>query len=522
MDAKAAESVVARLIHDTLLRTDRQSGQLEPRLATAWTSADGLTWTLDLRDNVLFSDGTPFSSEDVVFSFRAVFDEKVASPIASSLLIDGKPMSVRALDPRTIVVQFPSVYAPGIALLESVPILPAHKLRAALDAGEFRKSWSLATPVEEIVGLGPFVIERYAPGEQLTFKRNPHFWKHDSAGRAMPYVDRLQLQFTPSQDAEVVRLQGGAADLMTDKVRVEDLASLQAQSASGRIALTTAGTSVAPDMLWFNLDPASQSAHDRPWLQRDEFRRAVSQAIDRSAIVNTVFLGEAVPIAGPITPGHGEWYTPDLVKMPFDLPAAERALDAIGIVDRNGDGLRDDPSGKTASFTLLTQKGNSVREHTAQMVQEQLLHAGLQVDVVPMDPTAMTDLWGARNYDAILFAIEFDSFDPARNLDFWRSSGSFHFWNPEQKSPATTWEGAIDSLMNRQAATRDQAERRKLFADAQRALASHDPVLYFAAPKVIVASSARLGGVQASVLIPNVLWNAEALYIKTGVADARR
>ena len=511
------------MVHDTLLRVDRKTGEIEPRLATRWTSSpDGLTWTLTLRDHVLFSDGQPFSSEDVLFSFRALYDPVVKSDIASSLLIQGKPMLVRALDAHTLTVQFPSAYAPGISLLEALPILPAHKLRAALDAGKFRDAWPLTAPLTEIVGLGPFVIESYAHEERLVFKRNPHFWKHDGAGRAMPYLDRVELQFTPSQDAEVLRLQSGAIDLMTDKLRVEDLASFQSLSAGGRIVLYDPGVSIAPDMLWFNLDPASKSAHERPWMQRDEFRHALSLAVDRTAIVNTVFLGEAVPIAGPMTPGHGPWYTPDLIKPVFDREAAMKSLDALGLIDRDGDGLRDDPSGHTASFTLLTQKGNSVRERSAAMIQEQLLHAGLQVDLVPMEFNSMISLWSAANYDAIFYAMEFDAFDPGRNLDFWLSSGPFHAWRPRQSTPATPWEADIDSIMMRQSATPDPAERRKLFTEAERVLAQHDPVVYFAAPNVIVAASARLGGVQASVLTPTVLWNAEALYIKSGATDARR
>ena len=517
------ESLMTRLVHDTLLRMDRKTGQLEPRLATTWTpSPDGLTWTLALRQGVLFSDGQPFTSADVMFSVRAVYDPAVASPLASSLRVGGKPIAVRAMDAHTITVQFPSAYAPGISLLEALPIMPAHKLGAALDAGKFREAWSVTTPPADIVGLGPFVIDSYKAGERLVFKRNPHFWKRDADGRAMPYLDRIELQITPSQDTEVLRLQAGAADLTTDRVRVEDLASLQSLSSGGKIALHSAGVSVSPDMFIFNLDPASASARERPWLQREEFRHAISKAVDRVGIVNTVFLGEGLPIAGPITPGHGEWYAADLVRFEYDVNAANKALDAMGLVDKTGDGLRDDPSGRTVSFSVLTLKGHSVRERTVVMIQEHLRRVGIKVNVVAMEKDPMLDLFGDGNYDVMYFSTEFDSFDPGRNLDFWLSSGSFHVWRLGQTSPGTPWEQEIDSLMTRQVATFNMDERRKLFADAQRVLAAHAPVLYFAAPNVVVATSARLGGVTASVLAPNVLWNPEALFIKSSTTGAQR
>jgi peptide/nickel transport system substrate-binding protein len=217
------------------------------------------------------------------------------------------------------------------------------------------------------------------------------------------------------------------------------------------IKLHTAGVSIAPDLLWFNLASNSPAARHRPWLQSEGLRKAISMAIDRQDLVNRVFLGEAVPIAGPITPGHGEWYVADAVPAVLDRDAARRALAAAGLTDKNNDGMVDDAAGKTARFSILTPKGSTVRVRSAEVIREQLARIGLLVDVVPMEIRSMINTWSTGEYDAIYFSVEFDSFDPARNLDFWSSSGSFHVWNPGQAKPATTWEGQIDELMTRQA-----------------------------------------------------------------------
>jgi len=183
----SAEDLVARLIHATLVRLDRTTGKVEPRLARSWTSSpDGLTWVFKLQEGITFSDGVPFTAADVVFSFRALYDAKVNSEIASSLLIDGKPLQVRAIDANTVSIVFPSPYAPGITLLDALPILPEHKLKAALDAGAFRDAWSVTSPLSDIVGLGPFVIQEYKAGQHLLFARNPRFWGRDTAGRPQP------------------------------------------------------------------------------------------------------------------------------------------------------------------------------------------------------------------------------------------------------------------------------------------------------------------------------------------------
>lgn len=520
--AEAATDLVTRLTHATLVRLDRATATLEPRLARSWsTSSDGLKWTFELRDDVVFPDGQPFSAEDVAFTLKALYDERAKSPIASSFMIGGKPLQARVLGPHRVEIVCPSVYGPGISLLDALPILPAHKLSAALDAGSFREAWSVTTPLTEIIGLGPFVIKQYVPGQRLLFSRNPRFWRSDASGVQLPYLDEIEVQITPDQANEVLQLKAGKSDLMTDRVRFEDLASLQEAEKDRIVALHDAGISIAPDMLWFNLRPDAAFTRTKPWLQREEFRRALSHAVSRTAIVNTVFLGEALEIAGPITPGHGDWYADDIPKPEFDPDQATKILRALGLADKNGDMMLDDAGGAPVAFSLLTQKGHTVRERTSTIIQEQLRRVGIRVDVVALDPRSIGQRWQGGDYEAILFATEPDSFDPGRHGDFWLSSGSFHVWDARQSKPATTWEGQIDELFRKQSTTADIVERRKLMVDVQRIFNEHMPVLYFAAPKVTVATSARLQGVSASPIVPTVLWNAELLSV-TDAASRKR
>ena len=517
----APEDLVTRLTHATLVRQDRTTATLEPRLAKSWTtSEDGLTWTFELRDDVAFPDGQPFTSTDVVFTFRALYDDRVKSEIASSFMAGNKPFQVRALGPHKVEIVCLAPFGVGISILDALPILPAHKLSAALDSGKFREAWSVTTPLTEIIGLGPFVLQQFVPGQRLLFRRNPRFWRSDEAGVQLPYVDEIELQFTPDQSAEVLRLKAGQSDLMTDRVRFDDLASLQDAAKEHIVTLHDAGISIAPDMLWFNLKPDAKVARAKPWLQREEFRHAVIRAVSRTAIVNQVFLGEAVEIAGPITPGHGEWFADDIPRPDFDPEQAERTLLAIGLADKDGDGTLEDATGAPVAFSLLVQKGHAVRERTSAVIQEQLRRVGIRVDVVAQDFRAVIGQWQSGEYEAIFHALEPDSFDPGRFMGFWLSSGPFHVWNAMQASASTKWEGQIDDLMMRQSSTIDQGQRRKLFADAQRVFSEHIPVLYFAAPKVTVASSARVQGVAASPIVPTVLWNAETLSLSD--ASSRR
>jgi peptide/nickel transport system substrate-binding protein len=493
------------------------TGVLEPRLAREWSgSPDGLTWTFKLRDGVVFSDGAPLSAADVVFTFEVLYDKGVNSSMAPNFFVDGKPLAVRALDDHTVTITFPAPYGPGLTLLDTLPILPRHALEPAFKAGKFREAWGVATPPKDIVGTGPFVIAEYVPGQKVTLARNPKFWRKNDGGVALPYVDELQLLIVQEQNAETLRLESGDIDLANDFVRPEDYRALRELEKKGVVSLVDAGVEISPSALWFNLVPGTAAAKDRPWLQKEELRRAISYAVDRQALINIVFLGAGVPVYGPITPGHGEWYLPDLPKTETDLTKAKQLLATMGLTDRNGDGMLEDASGKPARFTLLTQKGNTVRESTSAVLRDQLKKAGLQVDVVLEDQGTLIDHFGKGEYEAMFFGVDSGLTDPSFNQEMWLSSGQFHFWNPQQKTPATAWEQTIDDAMRQTTRTMDREERHKAFAIAQRTLAEHLPILNFAAQKVTVALSARLRGAMPIVIKPPVLWNAEMLSVAPG------
>ncbi|HSK09329.1 MAG TPA: ABC transporter substrate-binding protein [Vicinamibacterales bacterium] len=515
------DSVTETITHLTqarLVRIDRRTQELEPWLAESWTaSPDGLSWTLKLREGVTFSDGAPFTAADVLFAFRAIYDPRVGSPIGEAMRVGGKPLQVTAPDPATVVVRFPSVFGPGLRLLDNLPILPRHKLEAALDAGAFARAWDGSTPVGEVVGLGPFVIEQYQPGQRLVFARNPRYWRKDDDGRALPALDRLTLEILPDQNAELLRLQSGQIDFTQTEVRPEDYATLKQAADAGRIRLVDLGVGLDADSFWINLRPRPDLR--RTWLHRVELRRAIAHAVDRQAFADTVFLGAAVPVHGLITPGNTRWYSPDVPQYEHDRAAADRLLAGIGLADRDGDGIREDRNGAPASFTLLTMKGNSLLERGAAFVRDELRRVGLVVDVVPLEVGAVIDRIERGDYEAVYFRFLTTDLDPALNMDLWLSSGGAHVWNPSQRVPATDWEREIDRLMHQQAGTLDQAQRKALFDRVQRIFGDHVPVLAFAAPRIHVALSSRVANATPALLRPAViLWNPDSL----DVTDARR
>ncbi len=514
-----ASRLVSLLTQATLLRANPVTGVLEPRLATEWTGTpDGLTWTFTLRDKVRFSDGAPFTAADVVFTFEALYDAGTAAPLGNQLRVAGQPLRVRAIDDRHLVLTFPGPFAPGLTVLDSLPILPRHKLQPALAQGTFAAAWSASSNLAEISGLGPFVLKEYLPAQSMRFVRNPNFWQVDDSGHRLPYLDEIEVLIITEQNAELARFQAGESDLLQDSARAEDLAMLRDGEAAGKLHLVKAGPSIDVSTFWFNLQAGAKAIIDKPWLADETFRRALSHAINRQAIVDTVYLGEATPVFGPITPGHGDWYVPDMGATPFDLARARTLLTSLGLVDRDRDGILDDSANHPVQFSLLTQRGHTERERTSEMVKDQLRQVGIVVDVAKLEPPSLQKRIGDGDYEAVYFGTRATSRDPANNGAFWTSKGRMHFWNPVQATPSSTWEARIDELMLQQSTTMDRAERLRLFTEMQQQLADHLPALWFAAPQVNVPISQRVGGATASVIMPLVLWNAERLY----VAGSRR
>jgi len=502
--------LVSCLTQARLVRINRVTHAVEPWLADRWTrSPDGRRYELHLREGVRFSDGHAFTSGDVVFSFRAAYDAAVGSQLAQALSVDGKPLVVRALGPASLEITFPAPN-PGLRLLDNLPIYPAHLLEAALAAGTFAKAWGPTTAPREMAGLGPFVLDSYEPGQRLSFVRNPHYWRSNSDGTRLPLLDRLTLELVPDQNAELLRLQAGQVDLLQSELRPEDYLSVKHEADAGRVRLVDVGRSLESHLLWFNLHP---HAGPREWLRRDEFRRALSHAVDRADFVRAVYLGAAEPAWGPVAPANTPWFDPSTPTTAFDMARSTSLLAGLGFRDADGDRLLEDGTGAPVRFTVLVQKGISASEKGAAVLRERFAAVGVGLDVVPLDTGAMMTRWMQGDYDAIYHLLSPTDTDPAGNLDFWLSNGAYHVWDPGQAHPATDWERRVDDLMRQQASSLDEPERHRLFGEVQHLFAEHLPAMAFAVPRVFVVTSARIASPAASVLRPQLLWDPDTLSI---------
>src|SRR5215467_4949629 len=281
------------LLSSDLIHINLYTQQTEAALAKSWkVSADGKRYTMNLRRGISFSDGHPFDADDVVFSFKVYLDEKVHSPQRDLLQVAGKPIQVSKLGPYRVAFDLPQPYAAAERMFDSVTILPRHLLQRAYDEGTISKAWSTAIDPAVIAGLGPFRLKQYTPGQQIVLERNPYYWKRDLKQHRLPYLDEIAFLIVPTEDAEVIRFQAGDVDVI-ERVSAENYAALQDQRSRG-FRLYDLGASFEYDFLFFNLNDLSakqlpEIRRKQAWFRQDEFRQAISAAIDRESIVRLVY-----------------------------------------------------------------------------------------------------------------------------------------------------------------------------------------------------------------------------------------
>ena len=521
LDAPSREAI-GRMNGD-LIAINRQTQRTEPGLAKSWAlSKDGRTFVLRLRRGIRFSDGEPFDADDVLFTFAVYLDEKIHSPQRDLLMVAGKPVAVRKIDSHTVEFQLAAPYSAAERMFDSVAILPRHLLEAAYRDGTLARAWTLNTPPEKIAGLGPFRLKEYRPGERLTLERNPYYWKVDTAGSRLPYLNELVFLFAGSEDAQVLRFSAGETDIV-DRLSAANFAMLSRDAAAKGLRVEDLGPGLEYSFLFFNLRPAAgekypEIARKQRWFASAGFRQAVSAAIDRDAIVRLVYQGRAKAIWGNVSPGNKLWYDEKLPRPPMSVERARRLLASAGFSwNAAGDLLGQD--GGRVEFSILTSSSNAERTRMAALIQDDLKRIGIRVTIAALEfRTLIGRVMNSYEYESALLALGNGDADPNAEMNVWMSNGPTHLWNPGEERPATGWEAEIDGLMEEQIATLDYQKRKRLYDRVQEIAAAELPLICLAGPDVLVAARRSIGNLRAAVLAPYTLWNADELYLKDAAA----
>lgn len=481
-----------------LLHVNRKTQELTAELATSWkVDQQGRRITFQLRRGVSFSDGTAFTADDVAYTMTRLMDPALHSSTADPFRSSNEPPSIVVTGADTVAITFGAPVSGLERLFDQVAIL------------------SRNSPKKLGAVLGPFYLAEYKPGVEVLLSRNPNYWKQDASGKRLPYLDRIHLQIQQNRDMELIHFRRGEVDLI-NSVDPEVFEQLAHQTSA---SVKDAGASLESEMMWFNQTPAAPiPAYKKAWFASKEFRRAVSEAINREDLCKVIYKGHAQPAAGLISPANRFWVNSALRPHAFDVEGALRRLQQAGFTRRGGQLY--DREGHAVEFSLMTNAGNRTREKMAAMIQQDLQALGMRLNVATMDfPSLIERMTQSFQYEACLLGLTNLDLDPSSQMNVWLSSSSNHQWNPTQKTPATPWEAEIDKLMHAQA-SEVRAERRKaLFDRVQQIVWEEAPFVYLVNKNSLMAFSRQLRNVAPAAVQPQAFWNIEMMQKGALVAE---
>ncbi|MCK6451486.1 MAG: ABC transporter substrate-binding protein [Alphaproteobacteria bacterium] len=416
------EYLLAELLYSSLTRLDLNMAAA-PDLAESWSNSADLTeWTFKLRKGVVFHDGSPCTSADVVATFEAILDPKTASPARQNI---GPVEKVTAADETTVVFKLTGPYA-------DLPVALAYTNAKIVPAAVIKQG--LARLDREAVGTGPFKLVSFEPERQVVVERNPNYYD-----KARPYLDRVQIVVYPDPSAEVSALIAGDTDLMLNTVPTE---FARLQKAAGVKALRQ------PSGQFCNVNMAC----DKPPFNDARVRQALALTIDRAAMVNFVTEGYGTP--GNDTPLNKAYrFWSDLPLKKPDIAAAKKLLADAG-------------HAKGLDLTLIASDRPGVRTQLAVATREMAKPAGFNINVQTMPhATYLDQVWKKGS-----FYIGFYNMQPTADAIFALLYTSNAAWNE------TRWNNAaFDKLVGEARTTVDEARRRQLYAEAQKLMHAEVP-----------------------------------------------
>lgn len=415
-------------------------------------SEDGetMTVTYNLREGVRWSDGEPFTSADVAFTWDAVRDpDFLAESKGGTEYID----SIATPDDLTVVIEYNTVAPDFATTLFTFGILPEHILAGQdLNTSDFNN---------RPIGTGPFMITEYRPGQYVELERNPYYWDVGEDGEPLPYLDGLVFQILPDTNTLVTQLRSGEID-MAYNVPYAQVETLEADP-SNEIVLNT---TLSWQHLSMNLDSGA--------LGDVQVRRAIAHAINKEAIARALG-GYPVPIDTVVVPIFS-FSSSDVPSYPFDPEEALRILDEAGY-EPGPDGVRVGPDGERLAFEFMTQAGRSEYELAQQVMIANLEAVGFEITPNNRSGPALTDAMFASEYD--LWYSGWITPGIPNYAIFYATDGflnTLNYSNPELDAVLETANNSIDP------AVRDPALR-----EFQRILMTDVPTLpIIASPSVVV------------------------------------
>jgi len=458
---ESSASAIAGNIFNSLLKYDKNL-ELTGELAQSWqVSADKKTITFHLKPNLKWADGQALTSEDVLFTWKVMTDDKTRTPYGADYKL---VKNASAPDPQTFVVSYAHPYAPALDSWASLHVLPKHILQGQdINNSDFSR---------HPVGSHYYQLASWKNGECISLVRNPN------ATQGAPKIDRLMSRIIPDKAAQFLELMADNIDSMAlNSVQYARIFPARPELNQQFNLYKELGNSYT--YLGFNLK--------RKPFDDVRVRKAFNYAIDKQEIIDGVLLGLGEPVSSPYKPGT-RWSNPKLSPYPYDPEKAKSLLAEAGYSDHDGDGIVD-KNGQPLSFEILTNQ-NKEREMTAVLIQRRLKEIGVDVSIRVVEwATFISRFIKTGDFNAVVLGWGLGQEPDQFNI--WHSSqqepGQFNFIG--YKNPQ------VDHLLESGRLELDPDKRMKIYHQFAEILYQDSPIVYLFAGYGLPAIHKRVKGI---------------------------
>jgi len=468
-------------IYPYLIQFKVEALEYGPDFATSWeASEDGLTWTFHTAPNAKWSDGEPLTAEDVAFTFNMTIKFQ-DGPTAMAAAAVANLIKVEATDANTAVFHYSRQVPMALGNVQQVAILPEHVWgKFATGDGKAIKTFpNLPEEGKPVVSGGPFMITEFKQDELAIFEKNPNYYGTPA------HIDGFALQFFSNEDAMVTALKTGEIDAI-ESVPVTAVQTLQD---AGMEVYT--GPAVMERDFIINSNPKKTVNRE---LLNPLVKEAFEYAIDRQRIVETAWLGYAIPATTVVPLASGKWHDASIQGLPFDLDKANELLDQAGYA-MGSDGIRIGEDGPMAYDVLFPGSERGAGDRVFQIIQGDFLKIGVKLTQRPMGGGAVWEEMTKDDYTTFDLAMWdwMSGFDPdfilsVLTCDQWYSWSDTGYCNPK-----------YDELYKAQGAEMDPQKRLEIVYEMQKMIYEDRPYIMLTYDSIIDAWSPKWTGFVQSV-----------------------
>lgn len=479
-DAYASD--VQSYVLESLITRNPDTLDWEGLIAKSWqVSADGLTITFQLRDDVTFSDGTPLTAEDVAFTFRFIMNEAIKAPRERAYL--EKIREVKANGPLEVTFVYKEPYFEALSLAGNLPIFPRHFYEPYLkDAQAFNESKGL------LLGSGPYRMtdpKGWSPDKgAVELVRNERYW-----GDVQPSFNRILWRIIQNDSARLVTYRNGEIDAYgarpVEYGQLKEDAQVMGKSQHFEYMPSTVGYSYIG---W------NQMRNGKPTRFADKrVRQAMTYLTDVDRIIKDIFLGYAEPALSPFSTISAQ-HDAALQAYGFNVEKARALLKEAGYEDRNSDGVLEDTDGKPFEFKLTYLESNEDTKRMVLLLKDLYASAGVKLVPFPQEWPVMLEALNKKDIEAITLGwtsgLETDIYQMFHSSQAKTDGDNFiSYSNPE-----------LDKLIDQARSTVDEATRMPLWQQAERILYDDQPYTFLLRRKTLAFIDKRIANVQMTRL----------------------